>query len=48
MIFLNLEEHILELGVLENHKYELIKLIISEYLQIKLRYEGTILSLKKT
>lgn len=32
--------HVLQLNVLENHKYELIKLIILEYLEVKLKYEG--------
>lgn len=47
MIFKNFEAYILELDVLENHKYELIKLIILEFLEVKLKYMGKTLSLKE-
>ncbi|XP_017884412.1 uncharacterized protein LOC108627613 [Ceratina calcarata] len=40
-LFKNFDAHSLEQDILDNHKYEIIKLIISYYLDVKLRYEGT-------
>lgn len=39
-LFVTFDEHVKELEILENHKYILIKLIITFYFQIKLFHEG--------
>ncbi|KYM93959.1 hypothetical protein ALC62_15432 [Cyphomyrmex costatus] len=46
-LFVNFDTHIKELEVLENHKYILIKLIITFYFEVKLFYEGKCITISK-
>lgn len=41
-LFLNFNEYIKDLNILESHKYILIKLIITFYFEIKLSYEDKV------